>query len=811
MMSVVECQLHGGSDSFATRESISVSDSDSSGQSSDPSQTTHQGPVILPNPWRDWVIDGLIKYRVWWLLLACLLTAISIWPANQLKFDESIESMYAPGNPYLKDYLESKEWFGGDEFIFIAYHDPELFEEAGENRLSQLADEVSAVPGVIPTSVQCLATYLRMTRHPAFRSRREELLDFSRGVLLGSDNQTTCIAVRLQESERAVDSNGQPISRGQTIAKLRALAEKQSFPTFVIGEPILVHDMFRYAQEDGEFMGWAASALLIGVVLFFLRDLRSVILPFVIVQMTILWTKAGLWASHLELTMVSSVLGSLLTIIGVSTVVYMSLYYHELRQSLDRETAFRRMLQVIGIDIIFVCLTTAAGFAAQLSSHLHPVQSFGITMVLGSLLVLVAMTLVLPGGMLLGPDRAGAQKPRGDQQVSQWLASLTQFVLVHRFWMGIVTLAAVIYGTAGLMQLQVETDFTKNFRSSSPVVKSLDFLETRLGGAGLWEVNFPAPHRLTDEHLDKVRHLAENLRGLIGTAEGQGLTKVVAMTDGLDLVPLLPFLIPDAQAQSRWLNSLQPEFVPSLYNAEQGRMRIMLRGLERQSAREKQALIDRVETLAKEQFPDAKVTGLFVLLNYLIDSLLQDQRTDLMVGALGLIAIMSIAYRSIVMGFVSLVPNVLPIMLLLGTMGWLGLRVNIGTAMISSDTMGLTIHDSIFYMSAYLRARRSGLNFQGALGEVQTEVRKPLIYSNVALILGFLVLTTSHFVPLITFGVLVSTAIAGGLLVNLLLLPPLLQLVDRPWLGLTPDSANNARTEETARAEQSPVEPTPSV
>jgi hypothetical protein len=100
MMSVVECQLHGGSDSFATRESISVSDSDSSGQSPDPSQTTHQGsaetplssqaspqgsspanhhsnpgPVILPNPWRDRVIDGLIKYRIWWLLLACVLTA----------------------------------------------------------------------------------------------------------------------------------------------------------------------------------------------------------------------------------------------------------------------------------------------------------------------------------------------------------------------------------------------------------------------------------------------------------------------------------------------------------------------------------------------------------------------------------------------------------------------------------------------------------------------------------------------------------------------------------------------------------------
>src|SRR5262249_30228375 len=151
------------------------------------------------------------------------------------------------------------------------------------------------------------------------------------------------------------------------------------------------HDMFRYAQDDGEFMGWAASGLLILVILFFLRDVRSIVLPFVIVQMTILWTKAGLWASHLSLTMVSSVLGSLVTIIGVSTVVYLSLYYQKLREELDREAAFRRMLQVVGMDIVWVCLATAAGFAAQLSSHLHPVRSFGITMVMGSLFVLVAI------------------------------------------------------------------------------------------------------------------------------------------------------------------------------------------------------------------------------------------------------------------------------------------------------------------------------------------------------------------------------------------------------------------------------------
>lgn len=714
-------------------------------------------------------IDSLVRYRVVLLCLAIALTGLSIYPASQVTFDQTIESLYAPGNPRLIEYTDSKAMFGGDEFVFLTYTDPQLFEDAGQERLANLAARVAEVPGVALDSVQSLNTYLEMTSRKPFKSRREKLLEFARSVLLGEDNQTTAIALRLEDESTA------KIPRPTTIAELRRIAAEQPIPTSVVGEPTLVLDMFRYAEDDGQFMGWAASILMVAVILFFLRDFRSIILPFIIVQMTILWTKAGLWSTHLQLTMVSSILGSLVTIIGVSTVVYLSFYFQELRQQYDRETAFRKMLQVIGVDIVWVCLTTATGFAAHLSSHLHPVRSFGVTMVMGSLLVLLAMALVLPAGMLLGAAQIPTGKPRGEQQVNRSLHQLTAWVLSHPWWISLATLAILVGGISGLWQLRVDTDFTRNFRASSPVVQSLNFMEEKLGGAGLWEVNFAAPAELDPDHLDKVRHLTTQLREL-RTDNAPALTKVISLTDGLDMLPRIPILVPDDDAKIRWLNGLQSDFSSSLFNPEKGRMRIMLRARERQTAEAKDLLIARVTELTKAEFPDAKVTGLFVLLTYLVDSLLSDQLTGLVVGAIGLISIMTIAYRSIWMGLISLVPNVLPILLLLGGMGWAGIPVNIGTAMISSDTMGLTIHDSIFYLSAYRRARQSGLDFRGALSEVQTEVRRPLIYSNIALILGFLVLTTSHFVPLIYFGALVSTAIAGGLLVNLLLIPLLLQI-----------------------------------
>ncbi len=719
----------------------------------------------------DRLIDFLVRYNRLLLALAIVLALVSITPAGRLSFDQSIESLYAAQNVRLQDYVEGKSLFGGDEFVFVAYTDPDLFTDAGQKRLEDLANQLELVSGVAEGSIQSLNRTLAFARFLG-SAGRDQVIEFSRGILLGDDNQTTAVALRL------LDAHKSPVPRAETLAEIKRIAAQQSIPTFAVGEPVLVHDMFRYAQEDGEWMGWAASGLLILVIIFFLRSLRAVVLPFVIVQFVILWTKAILFQSGMQLSMVSSILGSLVTIIGVSTVVYMSLYYRKLRDEHNRVNAFRETVKTIGTDVFWVCLTTAAGFGAQLSSHLHPVRSFGITMVIGSLLVLVAMILVLPGGFLIGRERASLPVPRGEQQVNQSLQGLTHWVLGHPWVVWSVCGALVGFSALGLSRLKIETDFSKNFRANSPVVEGLNFLESRLGGAGAWEVNFPAPASLTEEFLDKVRRLADELRAVQGD-QGKGLTKVVAVTDGLDMVPTIPFVAGTPDAKAGWLNRFQAEFMPSLYNPHAGRMRIMLRSYERQSSEAKEQLIKRVGEIARATFPETKVTGLFVLLTFLIDSLLHDQWTDLMLGAISLITIMTIAYRSLWMGVVSLVPNLIPIVLLLGGMGWLNVPVNIGTAMISSDTMGLTIHDSIFYISAYLRARRSGLNFSGALHHVQSETRQPLLYSNIALIVGFLVLATSHFVPLIYFGVMVSVAIAGGLAVNLLLLPLLLQVGQR--------------------------------
>ncbi|GIT28002.1 MAG: hypothetical protein Ct9H300mP1_00480 [Planctomycetaceae bacterium] len=144
-------------------------------------------------------------------------------------------------------------------------------------------------------------------------------------------------------------------------------------------------------------------------------------------------------------------------------------------------------------------------------------------------------------------------------------------------------------------------------------------------------------------------------------------------------------------------------------------MRVVLRALEREQAGQKRELIERVEEITREEFPDVpaeqrpvEATGLYVLLTFLIESLLRDQVVSFVLAAIGITVMMALAFRNPWIGLVGLVPNLFPIVLVIGAMGWMGLPVNIATAMIASVSLGLTVDSSIHYISGFRRARAAG-------------------------------------------------------------------------------------------------------
>jgi len=762
-------------------------------------------PGVPPGGWVAGLLAKVLTHRVPLMCAAVVAAVLAIVPAGQLRFNQSIESLYPEDDPHLAAFQASRELFGGDEFVIVAYEEPNLFgdgdsssgsstelTEEARTRIERFAVALGSVKGVQAESTQHLVQALEPTGvlgrvMKRIEGLRQRVLGLVEGVLVGEDRRTVAIVLRLAPATGPeVTAN-----RAATFAAIRRLAAEHRPVAQVVGEPVQVHDMFRYVEQDGRTLFWWSLGLLASVILVLFRSIRWVLLPLAVVVTAILWTEALLVVSGMKLSMVSSMLNSLVTIIGIATCTHVTVHYREHRDELGPAEALARTMEQLAPAIFWTGATTAIGFAALLSSSISPVRSFGIMMGLATLLVLVAALLLLPGGILLGRRAADPGRVPGEGQLVRGLQSLARGIRRHPAVVLIGIGIVVAVAGAGLTRLEVETDFSENFREDSDIRRGLEFVETRLGGAGNWEVNFPVSDELDQEELDRVGRLAERLRAEVAAEmktidDRRRLTKVVPINDGLEMVPRFPFLLNTLSKRLKVLDRSQPEYVSSLYNADAGRMRIVLRALEREQAGQKRELIERVEAIAREEFPEQRpgerpveATGLYVLLTFLIESLLQDQVVSFVLAAIGITVMMALAFRSPWVGLVALLPNLFPIVLVVGAMGWMGLPVNIATAMIASVSLGLTVDSSIHYISGFRRARAAGDDVATALERTHAGVGRAVVLANLALVVGFSVLTLSHFIPLVYFGILVSVAMLGGLAGNLVLLPVLLAWVDR--------------------------------
>lgn len=725
--------------------------------------------------------DFLVRYRIGLLVGAAVISAFAFVEASKLTLEHSIESLYALDDPHLLDYRQSKSLFGGDEFVIVVYDQPDILTADGLAAVRSFSEQLSQVPGVQSKSAQNLADVIAPANipwlvRPLFQLRREKLVELARGILIGADLRTTGIVLRLFPEDKT------ETPRDETIRGIRRLAEAHDPKAYVVGEPVQVHDMFEYVEQDGQLLFYA-SLVLLGLVIFALfRSVRWVLLSIVLVAITVAWTKAILVVCGMRLSMVSSMLNSLVTIVSIATVMRVMVYYREERAKHDPFEAFHKTIVELSPAILWTTVTAAAGFVSLLSSDITPVRSFGTMMTLGTMLVLVTGGMLLPAGVLYKPERADISTGATEQRLVGLLGGLTTWVERRAGWVIGTVVVLSLWSAAGLFRLRLDTDFTRNFRSSSPIVRSLDFVETRLGGAGTWEVNFPAPSELTPEYLAQVRSFAARLREL-AVAEpdkpAPALTKVVAITDLLDLVPGSSEDAEGIRRKLELIRAFQPEFEPSLYNAAGRRMRLVLRAKERQPSEVKLNLIETVGQWGRSEFHDAKTTGLYVLLTFLIESLLRDQIISFGLTVVMVVVIMVLAYHNLRIALVSLVPNVFPILLVVGAMGWIDVPVNVGTAMIAAVSMGLTIDASIFYLYGYRKMRAAGRPVAEALRQTHQGFGRALVFGTLALVVGFSVLAMSRFIPLVYFGVLVSLAMLGGLIGNLLLLPLLLPLVDK--------------------------------
>ncbi len=742
------------------------------------------------------LIHSFFRWRWPLFALAVALAAAAYLPAQRVDFDRSVENMFADDDPLLPPFRKLKRVFGGNEVALVVYRDADLLAADGRGirRLAQVSQLVEQTPGV--KGVLSLDRLMgEEIVDPGSRLAQSQLELFENFTHNREGNIAAVVAM-LTPAEQA------DISRRDTILRLRRIAE--DLPSGMIaGEPVMISDGFEYVEEDGRRLGRWSTVLLAAVIVLCFRSLRWVLIPLAVVQLALLLTQATLAWSEMRLSMVSSMLTAIVTVVGIATVVHIIIRYREGRAAgMPRDGALLWCGVLLATPVLWACATDAAGFASLRLARVGPVQDFGTMMALGAMMVLLAVPLVIPALTLIGSRDADPQYAWGEDRLNRRLQGIVQVAERHPYTLGLLSLVLAIVVSAGAVRLEVETDFTKNFRAGSPIVRSYEYIETNLGGAGVWDILLPAEKQLTWAYLQRVMRLEERLRSevVIAGPEGAstpGLTKVISLADAVQAAnaasPVAIENMPSFLRErliSGGLASMRrqmPTFYDALYAADPQRpdqfyFRIMLRAAERQPSEQKHAMIAQVERISREEFPQAETTGFFVLLTNLIDSLIRDQWWTFTVATVAILVMMLVAFRSVTLSLISLVPNLAPILMVMGAMGWLadfGFKINMGAAMIAAVSIGLSIDSSIHYVIAYRRALDAGKTVTEALEATQQSVGLAATFATLALVVGFSVLCTSDFVPTIYFGVLVSLAMFGGLAGNLLVLPILLKLVAR--------------------------------
>lgn len=600
----------------------------------------------------------------------------------------------------------------------------------------------------------------------------------------------------------------------------------------LVGEPVLLEQGFDLIQRDGERLAWLTVALLSPCVLLLIRSLRFVVLQAIVILWSVAVTRALLKLLGFELSLVSSILTALVTVIAVTSVIHLGSAQRAFRQRGYRiKTATTRAIAWIMPPIFWACATDAAGFISLSLSGIAPVREFGVMMAIASMAVFAAILLFTPLMITGGSQRFDALQRFGQlfdpktvggigYRIRKGALRLAVVMVRHRRAM--IALTAILLGIVflGVNRLEIESSFLRNFRQSSPLVAAYQMVESEFSGAGVWDIVLDAPDSLSGRYMDQVRELEGRLRGI--EIDGQRLTKVLSLADADKIassITLLRFAPPSARLAG--MRTAIPEFSDALLvprkpkpqtadqpspsttpnpddaapqsapaaEPHQRKLRIMLRSQEHIPAETKIAMIREVERVVQEQTSSpqwadcfdaahpsrpGRVTGYYVLLARVVSQLIGDQWLCLLLSAVLVWSLLVLAMRSFTLASIALIPNILPVLAVLAILGALGIKMNMGAAMIAAVSIGLSIDGSVHFVSNYQRKIARGRTPLHATLYAQKQIGLPLLMATIALVVGFSVLAMSEFVPTATFGILTAAALVTGTLTNLTLLPALL-------------------------------------
>jgi predicted RND superfamily exporter protein len=595
------------------------------------------------------------------------------------------------------------------------------------------------------------------------------------------------------------------------------------------GLPLIVNDMISYIRSDIVVFGSGIFAFLIVLLSIIFGRPRWVVISLLCCASAALMVTGFLGLMRWPVTVVSSNFVALLLIFSLSLTVHLIQRYRELHlenPQADQRWLVRNTLLDKFQPCVFTSLTTIVGFASLLVSGIRPVIDFGWMMVVGMVVVLVTALILFPAClMLLKPD---VPRDRGDSTriITGFFAKLAD---KHEVMTGLACIVLAITSVVGMSQLLVENRFIDYFKSDTDIYKGMVTIDQKLGGTAPLDVildadadflaSLEADAEPADDEFDEDfdADFDSDFDGEFGNEFGDeavgtdlGATsywyntyrlgqlrevheyldqlpetgKVLSMATTIETLEILnQDQTPGTFFLSVLYNRLPENLKTTLFDpymtGDGNQVRISMRVFESDPDLRRGKLINEIRSHLINEMgfaPDrVHVTGMLVLYNNVLQRLYRSQILTLGVVFISIMVMFGILFRSLKIALTAVLPSMLSVGMVLGTMGLLGIPLDIMTITIAAISVGIGVDDSIHYIHRYRQEIAVDGDARAAMHRSHASVGRALFYTSVIIIAGFSVLALSNFIPSILFGLLTGLAMAMALVANLTLLPLLLR------------------------------------
>lgn len=578
------------------------------------------------------------------------------------------------------------------------------------------------------------------------------------------------------------------VRRKKEIDQIRSILDGASAngEFFLGGNNLLAYQMINIIKSDLVIFGAAILIIVSMLLLVLFRRLKWLVLPLTCCFVSVVFTLGLLGGLGIKVTVISANVVALQIILTLAVVIHIIVQYQEevakqkeSNKALDQQTLVTSTIKEKLKPCFYAGLTTAIGFGSLIFSGIQPIITFGWMMVI-ALAVTLLVSLVLFPSLLIGFCSADAKKV-----TMKWLDALMHSLanMVGRFPRAIViaSVVATLAGVSGCFLLTAENSFLNYFKSSTDVSRELTFIDKEFGGSTPFDILLTIPESQRDPKLVITAEAIQTLEAVQAKmAEKDAIGSITSVADFTRMASVVnkkPLVEYELSALYYALDKQLKDDLFGAYFAEnKNEVRIAMRVIDSTEGLNREQLVEQIHADLAEAGVDKsnyKLSSLFILYQDIIARLMNSQLMTLAIVYLAMAVVLVVIFKSIKVSLIALVPNIITTASIMGFLGFAGIPLDLMTMTIAAVAMGISMDDTIHYVHRFQEEVTNGSD--NPVRSSHLSVGYALLYTTSIIVIGFISLVFSDFVPSILFGLLTSLAMLLALITDMSILPVLLK------------------------------------